>query len=329
MSSIYKKENLRIIRRHMELTQKEFIQNFLVEEGENPIMSIAAFSNLETKGGGHLNEVILKTANKLSVDPMIFAMDPEEFAEQLNVLLPNSQDKEYIQKQGVKKSGINQLINQLTMYFAEQMMSGELKKGDQIESDRELAVKLGVGRSAIREAMKVLDVLGMVDVRPGQGTYISSNEADFFIIPLSWSLFLNGNQIDNIITVRNLLEIKAAELAADCEDVNYLHNLSRISHNIQRAQMEGDYSLFLESDLEFHSCIAECSGNKVIYSMIQTISNLMKRLSGTGMINEQQLKEIGDEHQKIYGCILTHDAEAASKAMQEHLKNSKERYRYR
>lgn len=327
MNSIYKKENLRILRRYLGLTQKEFITHFLCDD-EKP-MSIATFSNLEAKGGARLNEVILKTSDKISVDPMIFAMDSQEFAEQLSSLLPNEKDVQQIQRQGAKKNGINHLINQLTMYFAQQVMDGKLKKGDKIESDRELAAMLNVGRSAIREAMKVLDVLGMVDIRPGQGTYISNNEADFFIIPLSWSLFLNGSQIDNIITVRNLLETKAAELAAECQDVNALHDLSRISHKMQKALMEGNHNDFLEGDLDFHICIAKCSGNDVIYTMIQTISNLMRHVSGTGMIYEEQVKEIYDEHQKIYGSILTHDADAAREAMSIHLSKSKKRYRYR
>lgn len=327
MGSLYKKENLRILRRHLGLTQKEFIAHFLNDDEKK--MSIATFSNLETKGGSRLNDVILKTADKISVDSMIFTMDSQEFAEQLSFLLPNEKDVRQIQKQGAKNNGINHLINRLTMYFAQKIMDGKLKKGDKIESDRELAVVLNVGRSAIREAMKVLDVLGMVEIRPGQGTYISSNEADFFIIPLSWSLFLNGSQIDNIITVRNLLETKAAELVAGCEDVNTLHELSEVSHRMQQALMEGDHNDFLEGDLDFHICIARCSGNDVIYTMIQTISNLMRHVSGTGMIYEEQLQEIYDEHQKIYGSILTHDTGAARDAMSDHLSKSKERYRYR
>ena len=66
MSSLYKKENLRILRRHLGLTQKEFISHFLSDDEKT--MSIATFSNLEAKGGARLNDVILKTADKISVD---------------------------------------------------------------------------------------------------------------------------------------------------------------------------------------------------------------------------------------------------------------------
>jgi DNA-binding FadR family transcriptional regulator len=75
--------------------------------------------------------------------------------------------------------------------------------------------------------------------------------------------------------------------------------------------------------------VAECSENQVIISLIQTIRNLMKHVSGTGMVDEGQLQEIYDEHQKVYGLILAQDAEGAAKAMQEHLEKSLLRYNYR
>ena len=215
------------------------------------------------------------------------------------------------------------------MYFAEQIFEKRLKKGDKIESDRVLSAKLSVGRSAIREALKVLEVLGMIDIRPGQGTYISNNEASFFIVPLSWSLFLNGSQIDSIVEVRNLLEMKAAYLAAGCMDEDNRGKLYEISLRLHKAYVEKDFKEFLNQDLEFHICIAESSGNPVIYSMIQTISNLMRHVSGSGMVDEGQLRDIYEEHQKVYGLILAKDAKGASDAMKEHLEKSTGRYNYR
>lgn len=293
------------------------------------MMSIATLSNLESKDGPRLNEVILTVSESLGIDSMLFSLPPEDFIDKIHILLPDDAGQEAGGKNRSSKGNINNLLNRLTMYFAEQIFGKKLKKGDKIESDRVLAAKLGVGRSAIREALKVLDVLGMIDIRPGQGTYISNNEADFFIVPLSWSLFLNGNQIDSIVEVRNLMEVKAAFLAASCTNEEFLDKLYDISHRIHKSYIEKDYKAFLEADLEFHICIAECSGNLVIYSMIQTISNLMRHVSGSGMVTEEQLQEIYDEHQKIYGLILAKDAGGAANAMKEHLENSISRYNYR
>lgn len=323
-----KRQNLRLFRRYLGLSQKEFINRFLTNEEGNG-MSIATFSNLESKGGSRLNEVILTAADAMGMDSMLFSMDPEQFANQIAMLVPESTDLDRLQRNGGRKGNIDQLLYRLTMYFSEQFFAKELKKGDKIESDRVLAKKMNVGRSAIREALKVLDVLGMIDIHPGQGTYISSNESNFFIIPLSWSLFLNGNQVDSIIAVRNLLEVKAAELAAVCTKKESLDKLAAVSHRIHEAYKKQDYKEFLNEDIEFHTCIAECSDNQVIYSMSETISNLMKHISGTGMVDERQLKEVYEEHQKIYSFILAHDGNQASEAMKMHLEKSVTRYKYR
>ena len=215
------------------------------------------------------------------------------------------------------------------MYFSEQLFDKTLKKGDKVESDRVLAQKLGVGRSAVREALKVLDILGMIDIRPGQGTFISSDEANFFIVPLSWSLFLNSGDIDNILEVRNVLEKKAAELAAESVQMDALQHLRDIEQRIHQAFVERNYQAFLNGDIEFHLCLAECSGNQIIYGMIQIISNLMRHVSGTGMVEETQLQEIDEEHHLVYDAVLRHDARAAGQYMEEHLRKSMLRYNYR
>ncbi len=329
LNPVNKKENLRLLRSALRLTQKEFIDRFLPSADGKPAMSIATFSNLESRDGVRMNEVILAVSEKLGIDSMLFSIPPEEFSERIHVLLPGDTAEDSSGKGRAKKGNINHLVNRLTMYFAEQIFEKRLKKGDKIESDRVLAQKMNVGRSAIREALKVLEVLGMIDIRPGQGTYISNHEASFFIVPLSWSLFLNGGQIDSIVEVRNLLEVKAAYLAARCTDKECLDRLYDISHKLHKAYVEKDFKEFLDGDLEFHICIAECSGNQVIYSMIQTISNLMRHVSGSGMVDEEQLKDIYEEHQRVYGLILAKDTEGASEAMKEHLEKSLGRYDYR
>lgn len=329
LNAAYKKDNLRMLRRTFRYTQKEFITRFLSDDDGNPMMSVATLSNLESKDGPRMNEVISAVSDNLNIDPLIFSMPPEEFNSRIRMALSDDLEKEMTGQNNGKKRNINQLVTRLTMYFADQLFEKKLKKGDKIESDRVLSAKLGVGRSALREALKVLDVLGMIDIRPGQGTYISDNEANFFIIPLSWSLFMNGNQVDSILEVRNLLEVKATYLAAARKNKECLDHLYDISHRIHNAYVAQDYKEFLDADLEFHICIAEGSENQVIYSLIQTISNLMRRVSGTGMVDKEQLHQIYDEHQKIYGLILASDAEGAAKAMEEHLEKSLARYNYR
>lgn len=329
MNPEYKKDNIKFLRTHLRMTQAEFIQEFLTDQKGKALMSVASFSGLESRGGKKINDVILKISESLGMDSIAFSLLPKQFAQRIDMLLPGSKDFSEIKKRGARKGDISQLLYRMTMYFAEQIFDEKLKKGDKVESDRVLAVKLNVGRSAVREALKVLDIMGMLDIRPGQGTYIRNDERNFFVVPLSWSLFLNGGQADDIITIRNLLEVKAAELAAVCASQESIMKLHQISHQIHQAYREKNYKEFLDVDLQFHGWIAKASGNEVIYSMIQTIRSLMKRISGSGMVDEGQLKEIYEEHQKITGFILTGDGEKAAMAMEEHLLKSAKRYNYR
>ena len=168
----------------------------------------------------------------------------------------------------------------------------------------------------------------MIDIRPGQGSYLSNGEENFYNIPLSWSLFLNGNQTEDIVELRNLLEVKAAGLAAVCTNQEKINKLEEVSVRMQKSFEEKNYKDFLQDDVIFHTCIAECSGNQVILSMIQTIRNFMKHISQTGMVDELQLEEIYKEHQMVYSAIREQNADLAEKAMNVHMQKSSKRYNY-
>lgn len=334
-NSVYKKDNIRQVRRTLKMTQKEFLEYFLMKENGKTAMSVATLSNLESKGGDRLNEVISAVSGRLQLDSMMFSLEPQEFLQNLETCLNSHQADEDLFYKSEKKGNISQLVNRLTMYFADEILEGRLKRGDQIESDRELAKKLNVGRSAVREALKVLDVLGMIDIRLGQGTYITSRETNFFSVPLSWSLFLDGAQVKSILQVRGALELRAVQLAAQCEDKNKLDKLTDIYYRMQKTFQESkdtdnlQHALqeTLNADIEFHTCIAECSGNPIILSMLTTIRNFLKRVSGTGMVDAEQLQAVVEEHQKLYGAIISGNVEAATETMMKHLAASMERYK--
>ena len=334
-NSVYKKDNIRQVRRTLKMTQKEFLEYFLMKENGKTAMSVATLSNLESKGGDRLNDVISAVSGRLQLDSMMFSLEPQEFLQNLETCLNSHQADEDLFYKSEKKGNISQLVNRLTMYFADEILEGRLKRGDQIESDRELAKKLNVGRSAVREALKVLDVLGMIDIRLGQGTYITSRETNFFSVPLSWSLFLDGTQVKSILQVRGALELRAVQLAAQCEDKNKLDKLTDIYYRMQKTFQESkdtdnlQHALqeTLNADIEFHTCIAECSGNPIILSMLTTIRNFLKRVSGTGMVDAEQLQAVVEEHQKLYGAIISGNVDAATQTMTKHLAASMARYK--
>ncbi len=325
-----KRNNLLILRRYLQLTQREFIQKYFADSNGKSKISISTLSNLETKGGTRLDDVLGAISKQLNFDPVAFQMNADKFFDNLEIIVGEEKSLGSDSKETVtsKNTNVNVLLNRLTNYFADEVFSGRLKLGDKIESDRNLAEIFKVGRSAIREALKVLDVLGLIEIRPGQGSFLSNDSSNFFIIPLSWSLFLNTGQIDSILDVRYALETMAARMSASCWQSKNLNELNDIFFKMHNAFHEQDFTMFLELDIEFHLIISKCSQNDVIYHLLRTISNFMHHVSSSGMINMEQLQSIYDEHQKIYGFIIAHDEQSAENAMSEHLQAARKRYNF-
>jgi len=103
-----------------------------------------------------------------------------------------------------KTSIVEDVIQELSNYILEGIMRGSIKKGDRIPSERELSEKLGVGRSTLREAIKVLIMLGLLEVRNGQGTFITEGTSDFYAAPLAWGIIMGDKSIAELVEARLL-----------------------------------------------------------------------------------------------------------------------------
>lgn len=321
-----KRTNLRQLRVYLRLTQKDFIDSCYTDEHSSRRISVATLSNLESKGGTALNAVIASASRAYSIDESDFELAPKDFVRLLDRHFADAEELD-VPVANDKQSPIAELVNRLTQYFADRIFEGSLSRGDKIEPDRELAEKFGVGRSALREAMKVLDVMGLVDIRQGQGTFISNRDTDFFEIPLLWSMFLSNDQIEQILTLRTLLECESALLASTAASARMKDKLGKIVKESYEAVSENDEAKLLDLDVEFHISIAEYSGNHLISSQIKTIRNLLRRVSRTGMSSKSELRNICKEHEEIYELICGGRGAEAMGAMTRHLENSKGRYK--
>lgn len=320
-----KNENLKNLRNFFNMTQMEFIDHFLKDDKGNRLLSLTTYSNLENGQGIKIDLVIEKLSNDLGIDKTIFNKDSSDFFEYINEKLKSNELCKLNAKN--KIPNISLLVNQLTDYFANQILSGQLSRGDQIESDRDLAEKMCTSRSAVREALKVLQILGMIDIKPGQGTYLNSKGSDFFSIPLSWALFLSFDQIHYIIEVRNSLECLAVSLASKSASHQSMAKLTQTFNDSTKALQNKDLERFVEEDIKFHLAIAECSGNPLIYTLLSTIQNLLRQISSTGINNIREAEEVYEEHQEIYGAILIKDTKKATDAVKNHAVGSAHRYK--
>ena len=333
LKSEYISENILFLRRKLRMSQKEFISAYLSDENGKAILSSGSYSSFENGSSRKNKEIASLLAKKINIDNKIFELHPDSFALNVDTLiisginLSNNSSKAPVQLQKTQ-SYTDSLVRIISDQLTDGIMEGSIKPGDKLPSDREMAENFGVGRSTIREALRVISLIGLIEIRPGQGTFVASSPSDFFVTPLSWTLLLGEKSMNDVIVMRNILELGAARLAAQCTDKTALSQLKNLMTKMKHAHDRYDFTAFLDLDLEFHLTVARCSGNNIILELLHTSRKLMTMLSKSGMETMAHIDSIYGEHTRIYDAIMAHDADEAEKGMADHLEKSKKRYTY-
>lgn len=199
--------------------------------------------------------------------------------------------------------------------------NGTLRPGDRLMSERELAEKLQVGRSAVREAFRVMEALGIIKIKPGEGTFINEIPADSLVNAFSTVLMANGETARELMELRKILEVEAAGMAAQRCTPEQLEVISRALQQMEQDLKEGN--LGEEADMKFHFAVAEATQNSLLVKLMNTIADAMTRLLAAA--RHQMYKDSANpprlyqEHRLIYRAIKNADSSAARRAMLEHL----------
>src|SRR3954468_21507476 len=162
------------------------------------------------------------------------------------------------------------LTDQAIGRIKEMIRSGELRPGDRLPPEKELSEALGLSRSSLREAVKALEVIRVLDVRRGDGTYVTSLTPDLLLDAMSFVVDIHQDaSVLELFEVRRILEPAAAALAAPrmtAPDIAHLRALV--------AEVDGTTSAddLVANDVVFHRCIAERSGNAYLTSLLDTLS---------------------------------------------------------
>lgn len=201
------------------------------------------------------------------------------------------------------------------------LSNGSLKSGDRIPPERDLAVRLHVGRTTLREALKLLTLSGVLEARRGDGTYVCDQFGNLLSQQLAWPVLLNTHDVDMVLEVRAPLEVQAARLAA--ERVTPA-DLEKIGVFRQLLAIEGrDIERETNLDLQFHDAIACTARNKLLSDLMRSLHSILRQYIMLSNEMTARLQTTVAEHQKIYDAIATHDPDAAEVAMEEHLAWSK------
>ncbi|MBZ9606979.1 FadR family transcriptional regulator [Clostridium estertheticum] len=197
---------------------------------------------------------------------------------------------------------------------------GTLKKGDKLPSERNLVEQLKVSRASIREALRTLEVIGLIECRQGEGSYIKANFQDKLFEPLSIMFMLEGSNPEEIWELRKIVEVEASGLAANRITSEQLKELKELT---QRFMNCADENTNVEIDKEFHYKIAECSGNVLVFNILKTVSTLVDHFIKDArkliLVDPENKEILFSQHNEIYLSMEKHSSADARKAMREHL----------
>jgi GntR family transcriptional repressor for pyruvate dehydrogenase complex len=196
--------------------------------------------------------------------------------------------------------------------------SGRLKSGDRLPAEREFAQTLSVSRSAVREAIRALESLGIVEARAGEGTFVVTPPQGKGRDPITASLFQAWSTQRNLFEVRRVLEPGLAALAARRATPAQIEKMRAILDD-QKGKVHAGES-YMKEDTTFHYLVAEATGNEILLRVADSLMELLRETRDTsGKIASRPTRSL-KQHQAILQAIEARNPLVAERRMREHIR---------
>ena len=211
---------------------------------------------------------------------------------------------------------------EVTRRLLDYLLAGDIKPGHRLPPERKLAETLGVGRTVVREALKSLVILGLVEVRQGDGNYLRATELAFLPNVIEWGLLLGAKRTRDLAEARRIIEVSVAGLAADRRDEAALTSIQRHLDEMVAAKSKDE---LVAADIAFHLAIAEAAGNETLLQIMTSMWALLQVWISRVIHAASDFTPTINEHRRITEALIAGDASAASRAMKAHLMSALKR----
>ena len=237
---------------------------------------------------------------------------------------PKTLQSEAVKKQirPVSRSSVSENIAQQILDL---IASGKLMPGQRLPSERELCKSFGAGRSSVREALRSLAMLDILEARVGDGTVTAVDGSKFLNKVLKWRLITQRHDVEQLLNVRLALECYAVSEAARVRAAEDIEHLSQLIEQMRGFVKQAPR--FATVDLQFHLAIARMSGNTLLFDMISMIRGQVIDAIEHVFRHPNALPLSLAEHEEIVSAIRRQKPELAEKAMKVHLNAAITRYR--
>lgn len=201
--------------------------------------------------------------------------------------------------------------------LTEHLINGDWKEGDRLPSERDLCAQLGVGRASLREALKALEIMGMIEIRLGEGTFVCAR-TEFLSRPLIWAITTGAAEARELVEARALMETELAALAALRATDKDLEEMARCVGRMEEAC--GDLEAFLSADLAFHVALAQAAHNRILRNALELTRNLTRQWIAETLERPGVYEQAVRLHRDLLEAISRHDAPGAREAMKTHMR---------
>jgi len=214
-----------------------------------------------------------------------------------------------------RESAVDRVINTIK----KALIDGKLLPGDKLPSEIELSKRLNISRGSIREAMKILSAFGVVEIRRGNGTYISRSDDRVIFEPLLFSLVLSKENMKELVELRELLEISIVKLVLENAGIDDLDAIGQTVIDLETKVQSGETqpSMLAAADINFHRALGIATKNR----MVEKIYHFVIDFFAPSIELTHKLQEKGvlakTHHRKIYNALVAHDLEGAIESVKE------------
>jgi len=221
----------------------------------------------------------------------------------------------------VVKTNISQVVAERLI---QHIGKGNFKPGDKLPSEKELMQMFGVGRSSMREALQALAIMDVIDIRPGQGTFVKDYHQNLIVPPNILTPLVDKDVTLDLLEAREIMEPPMAELAVNRATAEDLEKMEALLLQCEE-NLKNDEPVY-ELSAAFHLLVANSSHNKVFIKFLESIIGLLAargaRIEEYNHFNEWEVKS----HREIFEAIKARDAARAREIMNQHLDNSARAY---
>ncbi len=214
----------------------------------------------------------------------------------------------------VRKTRVSQdIIEQVRDLFT----SGRLKPGDRLPSERELSQALSVSRSSVREAVRAMESLGLIEARAGEGTFVASLSGNRGSDPLVASLHQDWSTQHKLFEVRRVIEPDLAALAARRATVDQIERLRAILNDQEADIARGGTGM--KQDTLFHYLLAEATGNEVLVRIMDSLMDLLLKTREESLQHDKRPARSLKQHRAMLRAIEARNPRAAERLMYQHI----------